>query len=433
MCEVRTIKGTYYIIVSVIKKTKKSPFRRSPGKAGKRKLKLVALCMCAVTGVAVLGGFFLLTHRLSPQLTASPTSTKTTKKINKVDLTLTQYSDNHITYNAVASDPRFNTLALADFERAYTGETNESSQLARVSGAVWSGNTKEYGTWLWTPTMEITPTYIDTILSGAKARGVNVLYVSIDSYLDIYKLPDGPDKDQKKKEFTAKLEDIVRRAHDKGIAVDAEGGWRNWAERTDIYKAFAVVNYVREFNDTQTYTLRGFQYDVEPYLLDLYKKDPALVLTHFLDLVDQTVTLLKGSAMTLSVVVPDFYDAGSGLSPHFTYAGIDSYAYNHLLDILQNRPHSEVIVMSYRNFATGDDGAIDITSGEIQTAQSGVYSTKVIVAQETGEVLPPYITYNKTTRNYLSQQISDIRKAFGTSPNFGGIAIHYVNSYLVLK
>ena len=70
------------------------------------------------------------------------------------------------------------------------------------------------------------------------------MYLSIDSYLDIYALSDRTEKREKETMFMEKLSVFISKAKEKGIAVDAEAGWKNWAEDRHTYKPLAVVNFV---------------------------------------------------------------------------------------------------------------------------------------------------------------------------------------------
>jgi len=243
----------------------------------------------------------------------------------------------------------------------------------------------------------------------------------------------GQERERLKKIFSEKLEEFIIKANSKGIAVDAEAGWKNWAENDHIYKPFAIVNYVKNFNVTHKNKFRGFQYDVEPYLLDSYPKNKAEILKNFVTLIDKTEYFLNDSDLMFSVVVPDFYDKKDGFTPKFSYNGNKDYVFGHLLNILERRSDSSIIVMSYRNFANGKDGAIEVSVNELNTARKGVYKTKIIIAQEVGEVPPPYITFHNTSKKYFFEQIKKINTAFKPNPNFGGISVHYANAFLALK
>ncbi len=281
--------------------------------------------------------------------------------------------------------------------------------------------------------MSMSPQYIKSIISDAKANGVNTMYVSIDTYLDVFVMPKGSEREKQKKAYSDKLEYFISEAKSFGIAVDAEAGWRNWAEGDNIYKAFAVVSYVKNFNDTQKDKFRGFQYDIEPYLLDSYVGNEASVLKNFVSLIDQTQNFMATSTLKLSVVVPDFYDEKDGMTPKFSYNGDKEYVFKHLLNILNKKSDNSIIIMSYRSFADGYDGSIEISKNEMDTAKSGSYDTKIIIAQETGKASPSYITFYNTSKKYLGKEVGSISSVFGSYPNFGGIAVHYVNAFLALK
>lgn len=359
---------------------------------------------------------------------------------NLVDTQISQYSDKHITMNAIATDPQFKNIAFAPNDS--TRPSFFANQIAAVVKSLKSFmtpsvkkelSTKEYGSWIWTPIMSMSQNYMESVLSDAKVNGVNTIYISVDTYLDIFVMEKGVEKERQKKAYGDKLEDFIIRANKKGLSVDAEAGWRNWAEDENEYKAFAVVNYVKNFNETHQNKFRGFQYDVEPYLLKEYKKDPAAVLKKFVALIDKTEKFISKSPLKFSVVIPDFYDEKDGVVPKFSYNNKKLSVFEHLLDILERKPANSVIVMSYRSFANGYDGSIEVSENEMQTASQGAYQTKIIIAQETGDVPPPYITFYKTSKKYLGEQIERINTTFGSNPNFGGIAIHYVNAFLALK
>ncbi len=365
---------------------------------------------------------------------------------NFIDAQISQYSDKNITPNAIAINPEFKNIVF-DASSKPSLFSNQPlnftrDKLATVIRAIKSFTspakkeeikTKEYGTWIWTPIMQMTPEYMESILSGAEADGVNAIYVSIDTYLDIFVMEKGQEREKQKEAFSDKLEDFIIRANENGIAVDAEAGWRNWAEEGNEYKAFAVANFVKNFNAEHKNKFRGFQYDVEPYLLDSYAENKASVLKNFVKLVDQTENFLKENELKFSVVAPDFYDGQDALTPKFSYNRKKDFAFGHLLNILDRRPDSSIIIMSYRNFSDGYDGAIAVSKNEMQTANDGVHKTKIIIAQETGDVPPPYITFHNTSKKYFSRQIEKINATFNSHPNFGGIAIHYVNAFLAMR
>lgn len=354
--------------------------------------------------------------------------TITTSVTNKPKTTVypTLYSDKNITKTAVEADKRFSNITFVEKESMLA---NAISIVNRTS--VLRDKEYEKGTWLWTPIPQLTNKYTDTIVSGALKNGIKNIYLSIDSYLDIYIMPDGEEKLAKRAEFDKKIENFITKANNNGITVDAEAGWRNWAEDGNTYKALATLNYALKFNKEHNVKFRGFQYDVEPYLLDEYKENKGKVLKNFLNLVNQTVIMLNNKDLELTVVIPEFYDGSNGETPKFSYNGKNGYATEHLLSILDRRESSKIIVMSYRNFTKGIDGSIDISKDEINSANE--HNTKIIIAQETGDVEPPYITFHNTNKKYFNNQKNELDKAFMLDKSYGGVAIHYINAFIDLK
>lgn len=343
-----------------------------------------------------------------------------------------QYSDTHITKNAVVSDPRFRN----------TVHVESAGLLANVSNVIPSSAEEEgpaqieRGTWLWTPLLDITPAYRDSIIAGAKKNGIRNIYLSIDSYLDIYALQGGAQKDGMKKNFDDALERFVAQARRNGMTVDAEGGWRNWAEPGHEYKAFAVLSYAIEYNKTHAEKLRGFQYDVEPYLLDSYAQNKRTALHLFVALMQESVAKLDDSDLKLSVVIPEFYDGSQNddpqyQTPRYFYGLKYAYTLDHLLDVLDQRAGSRIIVMAYRNVAEGENGIIEIAKDEI--AEATGHRTKVVVAEETGDVSPSYVTFHGMPRSYFDEQSDIVERSFANEKSYGGLSTHYINALLALK
>lgn len=356
--------------------------------------------------------------------------------INGIDSKISLHTKRETPQSVVFADPRFANIAFPSEK----SKTFIPEQLAAVGRVVisWFENPKdeeeERGSWIWTPTLQMTDFYMNTILDEARRNHVNVMYMSIDSYLDIFIMPKGLERERKKAVFIEKVRTFIKLANQKGIEVDAEAGWQNWAEEGHEYKGLAIVNFVKNFNKENPEKFRGFQYDVEPYLLPEFVEDPEGVLRRFISLIDKTEKFIGNDSLRFSVVVPDFFDEKDKMTPKFSYnSSRKASAFKHLLNILDRREKSSVIVMSYRNFAEGADGSIEVTQNEMSTARKGRHVTRVIVAQETGDVPPPYITFHNTSKNHFEQEISKINNAFSLSPNFGGLAIHYINAYLELK
>ncbi|TSC70422.1 MAG: hypothetical protein CEO12_356 [Parcubacteria group bacterium Gr01-1014_46] len=395
-----------------------------PGRIPKKNIKfVVAFAVLLFASFLYLknGGNEKVASRI-PEISLGKTDEKYTVVYPK------QYSDTHITENAKVTDEKYKDLSLSSKDNLLS---NAISSLIRRSDMVASDNLLENGTWLWTPTLNITPQYRDLIILGARENSISTIYLSLDSYLDIFVMPSGEEKEMAKEKFNSIVRDFIRVANENKIAVDAEAGWQNWAQAGNSYKANVILDYVINFNKNNKEKFRGFQYDVEVYLLPEYFENREKVLNNFLNLISQTVTVLNNTDLEFSVVVPEFYDGTFDETPSFVYRGKRGYTIEHLLSILERRGGSKIIVMSYRNFSRGKDGSIDISRDEINLANK--YNTKIVIAQETGDVPPPYITYYNTSRAQYDEEVGLIEKEFVGDKSFGGIATHYINAFLELK
>jgi hypothetical protein len=293
---------------------------------------------------------------------------------------------------------------------------------------------QEYGIWIWETPGKMSETYVDEAIGTAKEYSFNTLYITIDDYVAISTLTDEKEKAQQKDQYFETLLGIIQKAHAHDIAVDVVGGARDWAYPENRWKGYVLIDFVKEYNDTYPEAkIRGLQYDVEPYLLPEYDEDKEKPLQQFLEFIDESVMRMKDVDASFSIVIPHFYDATQKWTPSIEYAGKREYTFTHLLKILEKKPGSMIIIMAYRNFFEGDDGVGQLTEAEIREASDGGYATRIIVAQETGDVEPSYVTFFGKSKAGLQVSVDAIRKAYSMSKNFGGVSIHYLEPFMELK
>jgi hypothetical protein len=142
---------------------------------------------------------------------------------------------------------------------------------------------------------------------------------------------------------------------------------------------------------------------------------------------------MKSVPAGFSIVIPHFYDSNQKWTPAFTYNGEKAHAYTHLLKALSQKERTEIIIMAYRNFFGEENGTRQISEAEIKEASDGGYATKVIIAQETGNVPPAYVTFHDYPKVSLFDALSEIQDYYGNYKNFGGTAVHYFDSFLKLE
>lgn len=289
---------------------------------------------------------------------------------------------------------------------------------------------REMGTWIWTPISELSAAGMQYYIDQAALGGFNVVYVTIDEYIDIYNMPEGPAKQQKLANYTQAVSRFITLANQKNLHVDAEAGWRDWAKSANRYKGYAVLDFVANYNATNAAKFRGIQYDVEPYLLPEYESKKTQVLTDFVDFTNTVALRAKNYDFMVTFVIPHFYDSTQKWTPKVTLNGVSDYTYNHLVRSMSVLKNPKIIIMAYRNFAYGNNGTIAISQAEVNGAVGT--NVKVIVAQETGPVDPDYVTFYGLSKAELAEQIGYINQQFGPNASFGGVAVHYLDTYIDL-
>ncbi len=310
--------------------------------------------------------------------------------------------------------------------------TTPAPSVAPVASS-FSPGAGEYGVWVWQSPKDMSPAYISQIVSNMKASHFNAVYVTIEDYVDIAAEPADSARTSETTSYMQALSRFVTAAHNAGLAVDVEGGARDWAQVSNRWKGYALIDFVSAYNKAYPDAkVRALQYDVESYLLPQYESSQASILSDFVAFIDGSAQRMKNVDAGFSVVIPHFYDDVIAWTPKFTYGGKNAYTFTHLLDVLQQKPGSTMTIMAYRNFFTGDNGTQDIATSEITEASTGGYRTKIIVAQETGDVQPSYVTFHGMTKKDLFSALTNIRTAFGPYANFGGVAVHYLDPYLQL-
>jgi hypothetical protein len=313
-----------------------------------------------------------------------------------------------------------------------TNTTKVSNTLSKSWGE--SFNKKEFGIWVWDSPIKMTQPYVTQVITNAKKNNFNTIYLSIDDYIPITQITDNTLRTNEKEKYMQALSTFIAAANVSGIQVDAVGGEKYWAQTENRWKGYALIDFVNEYNTRYPNTrLRNIQYDVEPYLLPNYAANKEKTLKEYVEFIDESARRIQLSSVGLSVVIPHFYDDNLLWTPMYNYNGENGYTFTHLLKILSKKESNEIIVMAYRNFFNGDDGIEQISKTEIDEASQTGYKTKIIIAQETGDVSPDYVTYYGHTKNELSDTISQIQNYFGNDKNYGGVAVHYFDSFLKLK
>jgi hypothetical protein len=281
--------------------------------------------------------------------------------------------------------------------------------------------------WFWESPAQMTEQAAITALDAVKAQGINAVYITIDDYLDVIDVPAGSIRDNAIKNYSAKVSKFISLANTRGIVVDAEGGAKDWVNPGKTQYASTLLKYVNDYNKSNSIKFRGMQYDIEPYLLPNYETDKGTVLKSYITLIDNLVQQNKSYGLPISLAVPHFYDSVNQWTPVINHNGKNAYTFTHLLNLLDQAPGSKLMIMAYRDTATG---TIDISKDEINESKG--HNTKVIVAQEVGNVDPNYVTFFGKTYSYFKQQVGLINTNFQNQSSYAGTAVNYLEPFLEL-
>jgi hypothetical protein len=278
------------------------------------------------------------------------------------------------------------------------------------------------GMWVWNySTAVATLEARSNLIDFAKTNNVNLLYVNTGVVLPQYP-----------KEFSA----LIEQAHANGIQVYALDGDSSWALTANHSIALNRIQEVFDFNKAYpNTTFDGIQHDIEPYLLPEWTTDQNGTANQFLQLLQESQDKIKnsGTGIQFTVCIPFWYDeANPPLT--VTYNGISKPLDYHILDIADS-----VVVMDYRdsagNTTANQDGQID--HGKQEVAYAASIGKKAIIGAETmrpdGNGIPDYVTYFDNGKAYMNAELQKVTDSFGSSPGFGGIAIHHYDSYVLMK
>jgi hypothetical protein len=307
-----------------------------------------------------------------------------------------------------------------------------SSSAVAVAGIVASK--KEKGIWIWNFPSQMITQAADIQMAALARYGFNAAYITIDDYVDIVSMPEGERKQEKKKQYFSDLASVVRQANSYGLTVDAEGGAHDWATPANRWKGFALLDAVKDYNALYPDArLRGIQYDVEPHTLPDYETNKTVRLYDYIEFIDQSVSRLASSDVRLSIVIPHFFDGKQEWTPFISYGGTSVSTFDHLLGILDKKEGSSIVVMSYRNFFDGPNGTKEVSMAEVEEASQGTHRTTILIAQETGNVQPVFVTHFGQTKAELFSALAAIESSFGSYSNYGGTATHYLDPFLLMK
>jgi len=283
--------------------------------------------------------------------------------------------------------------------------------------------------WIWDASVATNAQTSKELLDFCAAQHLDTLFLDLGDFDSATKKPD---KDPK--HLTSQmLGDFLEKCHAAGIKVQGLGGDPHFALRERHQFALDKMQRVLDYNAgvSAPRRLDGYQWDVEPYILDGFKTDQHdSILEQYLKFVETAVSMVQKSAYSgqfdLGFAVPFWFDKEV---QSVAWKGKKQPAVFHVMEILSSLPQSYIAIMAYRDHASGSNGSIEVSQTEMDYAAAHTPKVGIWVGLETGKVEPASITFYGKTNADLEKAITEVNAAFHSCPNFRGAAIHHWASY----
>ena len=236
---------------------------------------------------------------------------------------------------------------------------------------------------------------------------------------------------------------FVARASSLGFTVHAVAGGPNWTAETHRYLGPMTLQLIADYN-SDVYPeerIRGVQFDIEPYVEDSFRDNMERSLQDYLwtppDIVDayeQVRTWYGNKGLTLGFAIPFWFDGTLEVpAVQFGESEEPKAAAFHLIDMLRNLPEAYVLVMAYRNHATGDDGSIEHIEREFGYASHPEVACAcgIVTGQELTDVRPEpeKLSFWTEGRAAFRQAVAELTEVYGGLPQFRGISVDDIDTH----
>ncbi len=292
----------------------------------------------------------------------------------------------------------------------------------------------ELGTWLWESIESLSTEQIDDIFRFSSKNNINIIYLRIDDYIDIYE-----SKDKFKLEkFNKNNKRFIEEASKFDVKVQALAGDKTWSQPDYRYITVLLLDYVKQFNLNNKKGFSGLQFDIEPYNMDIYKKDKAGVLNNYLITIDNLLKIYKenilsfGKDFKLGFTIPYWFDNENNNNVSLNWHDKFKPVAYHIFDMLNKYDNCYVVIMSYRNFAKGNDGSIAHAISEIEYADKFTPNVSIMIGQETVKTKIKKISFFNKNKMIFNEEVGELITFFDKYKVFKGVAIHDIWGCMIL-
>lgn len=298
--------------------------------------------------------------------------------------------------------------------------------------------------WDWSNPLTRSDSSLKEISDFMYMHQINAVYLDVGQYENFVAEPGIKIDTSKKQKFEESLNRYIEKLNQRNIKVYAAAGNTDWSDPNQRHIPLGILKLVQEYNKKyEGARFAGMQFDIESYnqkgFSDGSTTVKAIVLTDFLEMVDILASAKEAYVQTgdatfgLGFAIPYWFDNENGNIPSITWRGKTGPTLYHLLDRLNRSPNNNIVVMSYRNAARGNDGVIAHSRTEVEYAHTEAPNVKVIIGQEVTDVEPAKITYYGQTSTELSSEVKYVNEAFQDTSQFKGIAINDLAGFIEME
>ncbi len=259
--------------------------------------------------------------------------------------------------------------------------------------------------WVWNQETIIDETAREELFAFARSKQINTLFIFAFSLIR-----DNPEA----------LRQFIDQAGKRRFWVEFVAGEPDWARKVNHYIPRSFVRDSLDFAKTlpENHQFTGLVFDIE-----FYTENPpdTWPIHEYVDLIQELADRTEGSELTLTLATPFWFDIADLQQ---TYQGREQFLSDLLIDTADR-----VVIMDYRDFAAGGDGLIMNVDREM--AYAATIGKPIIIGVETQCNLPdpPKVTFCEEGELILDRELAKVEAAYHEQPSWGGIAIHYYDSY----
>lgn len=289
--------------------------------------------------------------------------------------------------------------------------------------------------WDWRNIRDLNIQELNNNAKYLSEHNILTVYIDISEVLDL--MDSEVNSEAQLTSYKNYLSNYVEVMNLNGIRVQALTGGREWSRKDYWYLIENTIGFVNEYNleVTENRKLTGVQFDIEPFSTEEFNFDQNQGMINFIEMVKYSTSVMKkgDNSLSLGFALPYWLDGQDSSIEKVSWNGRTEYVFYHIYSELSLYENSYIALMSYRNFSDGENGTISLVKDELDFAQNTQGKVKLIVGQELNDEKPERITFYSKTKQELISQLELIYSAYKDNPNFDGLALHEVKSFLLLK